>query len=165
MAQDNFTPYNPPCDHVLLRLPAYLDNEIGQPEYDAISAHMAHCERCRTEKEQLLALWGELGEMPVPKAPAGLADKVMHVIRGENRETTTEPIRFPRLIPASAAVAAVIGITGLVVGGWMAGGLLNAEANRQSEQSLAATMDVFAPNPRGTFVGGYLAMLENPGRQ
>ena len=157
------------CEQVMPRLPAYLDNEVTSAEHDAISAHLAHCERCRTEKEQLLVLWGELGEMPVPKAPAGLADKVMHVIRGENRETATEPIRFPRLIPASAAVAAVIaaviGITGLVVGGWMAGGLLNTEANRQSEQSLAATMDVFAPNPRGTFVSGYLAMLENPGRQ
>ena len=157
------------CDQVSSRLPACLDDELAPQEHDAISAHMAHCERCRAEKEQLLALWGELGEMPVPTPPAGLADKVMHVIRGENRETATEPIRFPRLIPASAAVAAVIaaviGITGLVVGGWMAGGLLNAEANRQSEQSLAATMDVFAPNPRGTFVGGYLAMLENPGRQ
>jgi anti-sigma factor RsiW len=152
------------CDHVLHRLPAYLDNEIVPPEHDAISEHLAHCERCRAEKEQLLTLWGELWQMPVPQAPADLADKVMRVIRGEDVETTAEPIRFSRLLPVSAAVAAVVAITGLVVGGWFAWVLLDAETERQGERSIAATMDVFAPNPQGSFVGGYIAMLENPGR-
>ncbi len=165
MTQDNHAPINTLCDNVIQRLPAYLDNEVTPSEHDAISAHLARCARCRAEKEQLLNLWGELQKMPMPHAPKGLSDKVMRALGEEGGETDEEPIRFSRLLPASAAVAAVIAITGLVVGGWMAGGLLNAEAERRGEESIAVTMDAFAPNPYGSFVGGYLAMLENPRRR
>jgi anti-sigma factor RsiW len=159
--QDNRTPANPPYDKVIPRLPAYLDNEVSPSEHDAISAHLARCERCRTEKEQLLTLWGELWQMPVPQAPADLADRVMRAIGDEGGDAGSNPIRFSRLLPVSAAVAVV----GLVVGGWLALRLLDVETNRQGEQSVVAAMDVFAPNPQGSFVGGYIAMLENPGRR
>ncbi len=153
------------CEQVMPRLPAYLDNEVTSAEHDAISAHLARCERCRAEKEQILALWDALREMPVPHAPVGVADRVMCRIGNGGGEAAAEPIRFPRFLPASAVVAAVIAITGLVIGGWMAEGLLNAEAEQRGEESIVATMDAFAPNPYGSFVGGYLAMLENPGRR
>ena len=161
MAQDNHVPINSPCDNVIQRLPAYLDNEVAPSEHAALSTHLAHCARCRAEKEQLLNLWGELQKIPIPHAPKGLSDKIMRALGEEGGETVAEPIRFSRLLSVSAAVA----VLGLVVGGWMAGGLLNAEVERRGEESIAATMDAFAPNPYGSFVGGYLAMLENPGRR
>jgi anti-sigma factor RsiW len=161
MTQDNHTPINPPCDKVISRLPAYLDNEVAPSEHDAISAHLAHCERCRAEKEQLLSLWGELQKIPISHASKDLSEKIMRALGEESGEMVAEPIRFSRLLPVSAAAA----VLGLVVGGWMAEGLLNAEAERRGEESIAATMDAFAPNPYGSFVGGYLAMLENPGRR
>jgi anti-sigma factor RsiW len=161
MTQDNHAPINTICDKVIRRLSAYLDNEVTPSEHDAISAHLAHCKDCRAEKEQLLNLWGELQKIPIPHAPEGLSDKIMRALGDEGGETVAEPIRFSRLLPVSAAVAAL----GLVVGAWMAGGLLNAEAERRGEESIAVTMDAFAPNPYGSFVGGYLAMLENPGRR
>ncbi len=145
MAQDNHVPINSPCDNVIQRLPAYLDNEVAPSEHAALSTHLAHCARCRAEKEQLLNLWGELQKIPIPHAPKGLSDKIMRALGEEGGET--------------------VAVLGLVVGGWMAGGLLNAEVERRGEESIAATMDAFAPNPYGSFVGGYLAMLENPGRR
>jgi Kef-type K+ transport system membrane component KefB len=71
-------------------------------------------------------------------------------------------MRFSRLLPGPAAVAAAVAITvaGLVGGGWLGARLLDAETNRQGERSAAATMDAFAPNPYGSFVGGYIAMLQ-----
>ena len=149
------------CDQVSPRLPAYLDDELAPPEHDAVSAHLVLCERCRTEKELLLALWGELRGLPVPRTPDRLTDKVMRLIGDEDGKAATKPLRFSRLLPVSAAVA----VAGLMVGSWLAWVLLDAETEREGERSIVSTMDVFTPNPQGSFVGGYLAMLENPGRR
>lgn len=158
MEQITLTTHNLTCEHVLHRLPAYLDNEIAPPEHDAISAHLTQCESCRVENERLMTVWAELDQLGTSKTPTDLHGKIMQAMH--NEETPPTRMRFIRLLPISAAVAVV----GLLVGGWMARTILDTEAVRQGEHSLAAAMDVFAPNPRGTFVSGYLATLENPGR-
>lgn len=159
MKQATSVIHNPPCEHVLQKLPAYLDNEVTSSEHDAISAHLAQCDLCRAEREHLTALWVQLGQAITPQVPADLSSKIMQRIQDE--EAPAAKIRLFRLLPVSAAVA----VLGLLVGGWMARTLLEAETNRQGAHDLAAAMDVFAPNPRGTFVSGYLATLENPGRR
>ena len=148
----------PSCDHVLQRLTAFLDNETRPAEHDAIARHLTRCEGCRAERDRIAVLCAELGQTTTPIAPAGLSGKIMRRIQEEG--TAASRIKSFRLLPVSAAVA----VLGLLIGGWMARTVLDTDTHGEGEQGLIAAMDIFAPNPRGTFIHGYLATLENPGR-
>ena len=81
-----------------------LDGEISPAELDRLGAHVSGCDDCRSERAAYLAIDQVLGEAPVVRGPAWMADAVMgEVARRRSVRRFVEPL----VIGASAGAATV----------------------------------------------------------
>ena len=145
------------CLNVLNRLSAYIDSELPAEHMKMIRLHLFECPRCRAAHDEMRALWDVLAD-PVPVvAPCDLEGRVIAALDKGRADGMRAPFPFWRLVAASS-IAAVLG---LIIGGWMGVAVLNRDAANDVGRSISATLDVFAPAPRGTFAEGYFAMLHN----
>ena len=56
------------CDDLGPRMLEYLAGTLPDDELAAIRAHLTQCATCRDEMDATAELWGELGEVPAPRA-------------------------------------------------------------------------------------------------
>ena len=76
------------------RLSAYLEHDLGESETSALEAHLAGCDACRAELEQLRATMASLSGLHRLRPPAEFSAKVEHRIhrRSAGRFFGQEPL-------------------------------------------------------------------------
>jgi hypothetical protein len=101
--------------HVLRRLSAYLEADLGPEEERFLEAHLAECAECAAELRALRRAIELLHALPAPESPSGLGDAVIERLRaGEARPAWSWP--FFQLFAGEswlggfAPVAAALGV-------------------------------------------------------
>lgn len=148
------------------RLSEYLDGELNEAERAALETHLESCTECSEilhELQGVVARAGSLDDRPPARDLwAGIADRIgaSSGVTGvtEVREIESAPSRTRRLLnlkftmavpQLAAAAAALVVISGSVVGGFIARGSLPAVAGiqtslgRQSRVEMIATSNAF----------------------
>jgi anti-sigma-K factor RskA len=118
---------------------AYALDALDSDEAREYEAHLAHCERCRSELASLSETATSLAyatESPAP--PAELRERILQQARGER--TNVVPLR-PRWVGPVAAVAAVAACAAIALGIWAAS--LSSKLDNSNEK-LAAQARVAA---------------------
>lgn len=118
---------------------AYALDALDSDEAREYEAHLAHCERCRSELASLSLTATSLAyatEGPAP--PAELRDRILEQARGERANVV--PLR-PRWVGPLAAVAAVAACAAIALGIWAAS--LSSKLD-DSNEKLAAQARVAA---------------------
>jgi anti-sigma factor RsiW len=156
------------CHRIQKRLVAYQDGEVSGKERGRISAHLEGCPACRRSYAELEQAWQALEKIPEIQASQGFERRLF-----ERINAVPEPRsrwRFPwvswiyRAYPAPA-MAAVVLLVGLVLGGYLGSALMTgfATAPAQVQVSRADTdivsFRVFSAAPPGTLGDGYLRMV------
>ncbi len=149
------------------RLSAYIDGELDPPAAQRLESHLAQCERCRLELEQLRATVSGLRDLPVLEPPRSFTLSPQRVAAPRPRQPAAPPLAFGARIAAAglaAALAAVLVVDLADIGG--NGGVQQADAPQTAMERLAdedgmeaATGAPFADEAEAPAAGG----AEEPG--
>ena len=157
------------CHRIQKRLAAYQDGEIGGKERERFAEHLEGCPDCRKVYAELKQVSRELEKIAEIEASPGFEQRLFARIR-----TTPEPRSlwgFPwlswvyRAYPAPA-MAAVVLLLGLAVGGVLGNALVSGFASAPAQVQVSrADMDIvffraFAAAAPGTLADGYLRMAD-----
>ena len=96
------------CEIHRSRIADALRGGLSPGDAAVLSAHTETCAACRAELADLRALWDDLGSLPAPVPPAGLADRFRAAARAEAGAARAEAGRRRRL--ASLAAVLLLGI-------------------------------------------------------
>jgi hypothetical protein len=100
------------CEQFRELISAYIERGIASPLIEKMQEHAARCESCRTELEDLQALWQMMSRAPRVEPPASLHARIMREVYAS--VPATPAVRWwelawrPRFAFAAAAVLAVI---------------------------------------------------------
>jgi len=94
--------------HVTRQLAAHIDGELASREARRVELHVAECERCRTEREQVRFGMSMLDHLPAAQAPDAIWAAIEAALP-RHRPHRSLPFRRWRLALAALAVAAVAG--------------------------------------------------------
>jgi len=98
------------------RLSAYLEHDLGESETSALEVHLAGCDACRADLEDLRASVVLLQRLAAPEPPPFLAARVMARIRdGEGRPAGWREWLGNLAAPAIAAPLAAVAAAAAVV--------------------------------------------------
>lgn len=92
------------CSEVRERLSALLDEALPAAEQAACRVHVADCPECRRELERLRETVRRLGALPQPRAPEGLAERVLAAVRAGPGAPPPHPAPPGRLAAARMAL-------------------------------------------------------------
>ena len=155
------------CRHVQERLAAYQDGEIGGKEREQIASHLEQCPACRKAYAELEQVWQKLANIPEIEASPGFEQRLIARIRTEPEPRTLWGFSWfswaYRIYPAPA-MAAVILLIGLALGGVLGNALVSGLASAPAPTQISRTdtdivsFRAFAAVPPGTLADGYLRM-------
>jgi anti-sigma factor RsiW len=94
-------------DHLQGLLSAYLDGQVTPPERRQVEAHLAQCDTCRAELEDLRRLTNMLGRLPAQRLPRSFAIGPRQVRPEALSGTAAGYLRALASIAAALAVVAV----------------------------------------------------------
>jgi hypothetical protein len=98
------------CDKAIELQDDYIDDELPLDQRSLLIEHLASCDSCRREQDELTALREQLRNLPVKTPPAGFADRILRTARnGYSR----------RHIGVFAAGAVAAGLVIMLVAGVM----------------------------------------------
>ena len=120
------------------RLSAYIDGELDPPAAHRLESHLAECERCRLELEQLRATVSGLQDLPELEPPRSFKLSPEWVAAPRPRLPAAPPLAFGARIAAAglaAALAAVLVVDLGDIGG--NGGVQEAQAPQTAMESPA----------------------------
>jgi hypothetical protein len=139
------------------RLSAYIDGELDPPAAERLESHLAECERCRLELEQLRATVSGLRDLPELEPPRSFTLSPERVAAPRPRQPAAPPLAFGARIAAvglAAALAAVLVVDLADIGG--NGGFQEAKTPQTAMERLAdeggmeaATGEPFADEAEG----------------
>ena len=95
--------------HITGQLASYLDGELPLRERQRVEQHLAACEVCRIERDQVRSGMSMMNELPLAQAP----DAIWHAIEGfctnaaADHERRRQPVLMRHWLPALAAFAIV----------------------------------------------------------
>lgn len=92
----------PSCKKFRLWADEYIEGELTAAEMRELEAHIAECEECRKELEELRAL-KEAIKSAEKEMPDGLHSRIMASIEAEPKKTTRRKVAFFRSAAISAA--------------------------------------------------------------
>jgi anti-sigma factor RsiW len=99
------------CEEVIGRLLELLDGQLSEPAEQAIRAHLAECESCRSEYDRLQAAHGAVRVAVADLAPErtyATPERVQRLMGAVKKQKRSR--RIVRLYRTAAATAAVIAI-------------------------------------------------------
>jgi len=108
------------CDVVRPLLVDDLMHAIDPAERSALNGHLATCASCRTARDELSALWADLGEVPAPAVRPDATKRFQLALAGAMAAHAAEPRRVRAPFWRRTAIAASIVI--VAVGSFFAGG-------------------------------------------
>lgn len=100
----------------------YWRGTLEPVELKAFEAHLAFCEQCRTEAEELKHVWSTLGEMPDAEPGLGTRTRFYAALRESERRELERGQRFwwMRHPAFQVAFALLILVSGIVIGNFTA---------------------------------------------
>ena len=113
---------------------AHADGELAPDHFDALEAHLAGCQRCRTELDDLLAVRGALRDLPQVAAPRSFTLTPAMAEREPPPVTWRATPSFVAMRVAGAGFAAVLAIVVMLD----AGGIVDDNGGRSSDESPTA---------------------------
>ena len=144
------------CDGIRGDLDAHLDGELAAERAAELEAHLASCEVCGAELERRRKLVALVQALPRPKAPAGLAGRIVAASRPERPKIV---VKLKTWAPALATAAVLL--LAVVIG-------LNAPrddrvpAEMASDGEMPAATSAAAPAPSAEGVRRAAAKAEAP---
>jgi anti-sigma factor RsiW len=134
----------------------YLDGELGTTDTARLEAHLAHCDRCSGELDELKRLHGLFMRAERFSAPSGFSARVMeradaHPVKG----FSFFPI-FARFVEAGVFLLVIT--AGIMSGGMMMNAIAPHQKGRQVVSSLS--LETFEAMPPDSMGSAYLAMTE-----
>lgn len=114
------------CEQVKELFPDFLVGDLEEDEMNMVSLHLAECETCRTEIEDLSAVWIKLGVLPEELPGEGLRSRFYSMLEKEKRDLNRKEERqsfrikvqnmFANLWPKQPALQAAVSFLFLAVG-------------------------------------------------
>ncbi len=123
---------------------AHADGELAPDRLTALDAHLAGCERCRTELDDLLAVRDALRELPQVAAPRSFALTPAMAERERAPVTSRTTPSFVAMRVAGAGFAAVLAVVVMLD----VGGIVDDSGGRSSGDSPTALLEA-DPTNRG----------------
>lgn len=74
------------CEQVKELIPDFLVGDLEEDEMEKVRLHLAECEICRTEIEDLSAVWTKLGVLPEQLPGGGLRSRFYSMLEKEKRD-------------------------------------------------------------------------------
>jgi len=144
------------CSRAVKYLSSYIDSELGAKEVALLESHLAQCDRCERELEQMRQLQGLFRQAPKFSAPPVFRAKVMERV---NNQPARGFSLFPVFIRFAEAGVFVLAITAGIMSGGM---LINAFApHHKGDQVIASlSLETFDALPPDSLGRAYLAMTE-----
>ncbi len=144
------------CSKAGKYLSSYIDHELDAQKVVLLESHLAQCELCSEELEQLRQLKGLFKHVQSFSAPASFRSKVTTQL--ENLPSKGFSL-FPAFIRIAEAGAFVLAIAAGIMSGGM---LINAIApQHKGEQVMAAlSLETFEALPPDSLGRAYLAVME-----
>jgi predicted anti-sigma-YlaC factor YlaD len=104
------------CSEIQRKLSPYIDNEMTDPQKKEIKNHLAICENCQRDYQDLLESWELLDALPKPEPAPFLYTRIQ--TRLSEKSKGKQYGRLERFfVPLSATAAVIIGIViGSIVG-------------------------------------------------
>lgn len=100
--------------HITGQLASYLDGQLSLPEQRRVEQHLAACEVCRIERDQVRWGMSMMDELSPSQAP----DTIWDAIETADDDRRRRPVLIRHWLPALAAVAIVV-VAGLTY--WISG--------------------------------------------
>ena len=157
------------CEHIRKKLNAYMDGELPEKQRPIVEAHLASCESCRRQLEDIRGI-DELfqGTLSVPPVPDGLVARIMAEARRKQPMGIPEkhsllpvwnPLQWIAELSASMRLAACATvILALVAGLSLDGGQITGRnASIEPEKNLYG-LEWFDPAPPDSIGSVYIAM-------
>lgn len=133
----------------------YVDGELSAKERERFEGHLRCCRACSMELEALQRSDQLFHLAPRYQAPPGLSTRVMARLSEKQGPAFAW---FPFCIRSGAGLALLAVMTaGILSGRFLAGAI---PANNTVTAAAAFYLDTFAPAPRGSIGGAYLALAE-----
>jgi len=135
---------------------AYLDGELGTKEVARLEAHLAGCDRCSGELDELKRLHGLFLRAERFSAPPGFSEMVMERADAHPAKGLSFFPVFARFVEAGAFLL-------VITGGIMSGGMLmNSFASHHKGVQVASSffLETFEALPPDSMGRAYLAMTE-----
>ncbi len=124
------------CENCIEKFANYIDNELGGKELELFNEHIAVCEACRNELQNLVLVTSELASLPELELPGGFHEFAMQKIKAEtNRKKLFSNSRAYAY--AAAGMAAVL----IAVSAGMAA--LGEHKNSASEKKTATELSPY----------------------
>ena len=95
------------CQDLVELLSEYLDNELGAAKRAEVDAHLAACQACQRELQELRATISLVASLPKATAPSALVQSIDEGVRAET-PAASPTRRVWYLFPALAAAAAIL---------------------------------------------------------
>ena len=95
------------CDDIRELLSADLDGELTDAEAHRLEEHLASCESCRRERDELGRVWDGLGVLGDVDVPEGMTARVLARVAAGRARTRRIP-RLPRWVYPLATAAAIL---------------------------------------------------------
>lgn len=121
---------------------AHADGELAPERRDALEVHLAGCQRCRTEFDELLAVRSALRGLPQVAAPRSFALTPAMAEREPRPVTPRTTPAFVAMRLAGAGFAAVLAVVVMLD----AGGIVDDNGGRSSDESSTALFDADPTN-------------------
>jgi len=114
------------CQQIKELFPDFLVGDLDQDKQDQVRLHLAECESCRTEIENLSAVWAKMGVLPEQQPGESLRSRFYSMLETQKRDLNREEERksffiklqekFRDLWPKQPAMQAVVSFLFLAVG-------------------------------------------------
>lgn len=105
------------CTDIRRHLSEYIDNECPEEIRLAVASHLAQCDDCRREYEQLLALSQHIRSLPQQELPFDFSAVMAEKLREEDqRNPRRKPVYkrgWARVLELCACLVLVLGLAGL----------------------------------------------------
>ena len=133
------------------QLSSYIDGELGAPASERLEAHLAGCQSCRLEVEQLRATAAALRDLPEVQAPRSFALSPERAAGRHQRAGAAAPLALGMRLAAAGVAVALAAVLVVDLGGLAgdsgAGTTREAASDRSMEYSSPA--DAAAPDAGG----------------
>ena len=143
------------CSWVTQNRSAYLDGELQPAERTAMELHLADCQRCAEEFEQLKLMHNAFAAVPGYSAPQDFSRNVMERIAEQEASGFNWQYAATRF--AGAAVCLLVLFAGVRSGDTLLQALAQQHTGDQVVASLA--LDAFSAHPPQSLGNAYFAML------
>jgi anti-sigma factor RsiW len=145
------------CFSVRKRLSPYIDGELRARQASKLESHLAGCQRCAADYQELAGVHGLFAGAQRFSAPQGFSAAVMEKVEARSAKTFS---LVPLLVRFAGAAAVVLAIAAGAVSGDVLTNSLVPHRRPEGETVMASlSLDAFEASPPGSLGHGYLSVM------